>query len=500
MSQVVVRFAPSPTGRMHLGGLRTALFNLLFARRHGGRFLLRIEDTDRTRYQAAAEADLVGSLAWAGLRADNGDAPMVQSRRTSEYQAAAARLLAGGHAYRCFCSPERVAAVRLAAGRAGGVPMYDRACRAVPASEAAARARAGEPHVLRLKVPGVADGGTTAVDDAVRGRVVFANATVDDQVLLKSDGMPTYHLANVVDDVAMGISHVLRGDEWLSSTPKHRMLYDALGWTPPVFAHLPLLLGENGAKLSKRNGDCSVAELRERGYLPEALTNFVAALGWAGLGDAPPLMSLDDMAARFDLRDLQRAPAVAATAKLNSVSAAVVRSRAARAPADLAGPAAAALRRRLAIATDAPLPPPPLGCARAAEDYLVHAVSLTAERAVTTESFGDLALFLYRPPAAADVAAAIAARPRAAALPLALWTAMRNELAALPAADADERDVTAAVRRAAEAAGVAPRDAMLPLRLILTGLEAGPLLPAVAALMGPQEAARRVDSWIAARE
>jgi glutamyl-tRNA synthetase len=295
---VRVRYAPSPTGFLHLGGLRTALYNYLFARASGGTFLLRIEDTDKSRQVPGSVEGLVRALHWCGLPYDEGpplppsallhegatagghDAlalllpqigggraspvhdcgPYVQSQRLPLYAAAAARLVEGGHAYRCFCSTERLQALREAQRRAGAASLYDRACSHIAPAEAERRAAGGEAHVIRMRVPA----GQSVLNDIVVGEVRFPHGVVDDQVLLKSDGFPTYHLAAVVDDHAMAISHVIRGQEWLSSTPKHMLLYAALGWTPPAFAHLPLLLNVDKSKLSKRHGDAAVEDFMVR--------------------------------------------------------------------------------------------------------------------------------------------------------------------------------------------------------------------------------------------
>ena len=279
-----VRYAPSPTGSLHLGGLRTALYNYLLAKRHGGDCLLRIEDTDRTRLVEGATQQLQRDLAWAGIQFDEGPGalggdcgPYVQSERLPIYQEHVDRLLATGHAYRCFCTPKRLEDLRARqAAKGSSSSIYDRLCMHLSAEEVAARRARGEPSVVRMRMPE----GSTTVNDAVRGAVTFNNAGVDDQVLLKTDGFPTYHLANVVDDHLMRITHVIRGEEWLPSAPKHVALYAAFGWEAPVFAHLPLLLRADGSKLSKRFKDASLDHYVQLGYLPEALVNFVALLGW----------------------------------------------------------------------------------------------------------------------------------------------------------------------------------------------------------------------------
>lgn len=273
---VRVRYAPSPTGSLHLGGLRTALFNFLFARQRQGRFLVRIEDTDQKRLVPGSALQLQALLGEYGIAAD--EPVQAQSSRLDLYQRHASALLDGGHAYRCFCSAERLAAVRARQGKHGQHSAYDGRCRGVGADEALARAAAGEAHTVRMRAPRT---GTTTVEDLVRGSVVFDNRQMDDQIVVKSDGFPTYHLASVVDDHDMDVSHVIRGEEWVSSTPKHLTLYEMLGWRPPVFVHLPLLLNADRSKLSKRNDDASAHDfVHVHGYEPSAVLNFVALLGW----------------------------------------------------------------------------------------------------------------------------------------------------------------------------------------------------------------------------
>ena len=272
MTNIRVRFAPSPTGFVHLGSLRTALYNYLFARHHKGTFILRIEDTDQARYTEGAVENLLETLQWAGLDYDEGPAregefgPYYQSERRQIYNTHVEQLLTDGHAYRCFCSEERLQKLREEQVAKKETPKYDGLCRKLPPDQAAERA-AHESHVIRLKIP---EKGETKVQDLIRGEVVFQNELIDDQVLLKSDGFPTYHLANVVDDHLMQISHVIRGEEWLLSMPKHILLYRYFGWEIPQFAHLPLLLNEDRSKLSKRQGDVAVEDYNKKGYLPQA--------------------------------------------------------------------------------------------------------------------------------------------------------------------------------------------------------------------------------------
>ncbi len=319
MSEIKVRFAPSPTGFVHVGSLRTALYNYLFARHHGGRLVLRIEDTDRNRFVEGAVDNLIKTLEWAGLDYDEGPAvggdhgPYFQSERLRIYRELVRELVANGHAYPCFCTAERLEKLR-SERIAGNAPpgMYDRKCASIPAGEAETRMQE-EPHTIRMRVP---EGGETVFTDLVREEVRFQNAVIDDQILLKSDGFPTYHLANVVDDHLMGITHVIRGEEWLPSTPKHVLLYDFFGWNKPQFAHLPLLLNPDRSKLSKRQGDVAVEDYRKNGVLPQALLNFVALLGWSAGEDDKELFTMEEMIEAFGLDRVNKSGAVFDTDKL----------------------------------------------------------------------------------------------------------------------------------------------------------------------------------------
>ena len=315
-NRIRVRFAPSPTGLLHIGGLRTALYNYLFARQKGGDFILRLEDTDRERFVPEAEKNIIDALRWAGLDYDEGPdkegpaGPYRQSERKAFYARHVQALIDGGHAYYAFDTPEELDAMRerlRADGHAS--PRYDASTRTqmknsftLPAGEVEARLARGDAHVVRMNVP---ENRTVQFDDVVRGTVIFSSDQIDDQVLLKSDGLPTYHLANVVDDHMMRVSHIIRGEEWLSSTPKHILLYEFLGWEPPVMVHLPLIHSPSGGKLSKRNADkmgipINVHAYREAGYEPEALVNFLAMLGW-NPGTEQEIFSLEELVQAFSL-------------------------------------------------------------------------------------------------------------------------------------------------------------------------------------------------------
>jgi len=313
--KVRVRFAPSPTGFLHIGSLRTALYNYLFACKHGGEFILRIEDTDQARSVPGGVENIISTLRWCEISYDEGPVldtavgeigdygPYVQSARLEIYKKYAQQLLEKGSAYVCTCSSERLEQVRQEQIARKEAPKYDQHCRKAGVRDQAL----GVSSVIRLKIP---ESGTTTYDDIIHGKMEFKNALIDDQVLMKSDGYPTYHLANVVDDHLMKITHVIRGEEWLSSTPKHILLYRAFGWEPPEFAHLPLLLNTHRQKLSKRQGHVSVEEYIQEGYLPEAVLNFVALLGW-NPGDEREIFSLEQLIEEFSLeRSAERTEAV----------------------------------------------------------------------------------------------------------------------------------------------------------------------------------------------
>ncbi len=320
-SKVRIRFAPSPTGFLHIGGLRTALYNYLFARKNKGDFILRIEDTDQTRSVPGGIEAIVEALKKVGLKYDEG--PYIQSQRLDIYKEYAEKLIKNGRAYYCFCSPERLEEVRQRQITENKPTMYDGNCRKLGANQVDELLKNKTPYVIRLKVP---EEGITAVEDIIRGRVEFENKLIDDQVLLKSDGFPTYHLANVVDDYLMKITHVIRGEEWLPSTPKHILLYQAFGWQPPKFAHLPLLLNPDKSKLSKRQGDVAVEDYIKKGYLPEALLNFVALMGYNPSAERE-IYSLKELVKGFDLKKINKTGAVFNVEKLDWLNGVYIRKK-----------------------------------------------------------------------------------------------------------------------------------------------------------------------------
>ncbi len=302
-----VRFAPSPTGYLHVGGARTALFNWLFARHFGGTLILRIEDTDFERSSEAMVEGILEGMRWLGLNWDEG--PFFQSQRLDLYRATAEKLLASGHAYYCFCTKAELEQRRAEAAAAGRPPMYDRRCRSIDREMAAGRKAAGEACAVRFAVP---EGGATGFDDAVFGRVEFSNAEIEDFVLLRSDGIPTYHLSVVADDLDMRLTHIIRGADHISNTPKQVLQYQALGAALPIFAHVPLILGPDKTRLSKRHGATSVIAYKDMGIVPEAFRNFLALLGWTPGSEHKDreIFSSDDLIQLFSLDGISKSNAV----------------------------------------------------------------------------------------------------------------------------------------------------------------------------------------------
>jgi len=319
MSRVRVRIAPSPTGDPHVGTAYMALFNLIFAKKHGGDFVLRIEDTDQSRSRPEYEQNIYKALQWCGIEWDEGPdkggphAPYRQSERTELYRKECQKLLDAGKAYKCFATAEELDEMREVAQKLGNKQGYDRRYRNLSEEEIQRRLAEGQSYVVRLKVPLT---GECVFDDAIKGRVTVPWADVDDQILMKSDGYPTYHLANVVDDHHMEITHVIRGDEWMSSTPKHICLYEAFGWTPPTFMHMPLLLGVDGKKLSKRKNPTSIFYFRDSGYLKEAFINFLTLMGYSMPGDKE-IYSLEEIIEAFDYKRIGVSGAVFDILKLD---------------------------------------------------------------------------------------------------------------------------------------------------------------------------------------
>ena len=324
---VRTRFAPSPTGYMHVGNLRTALYAYLMAKSQGGTFILRIEDTDQERYVEGAVDIIYNTLKEAGLYWDEGPdiggpvGPYVQSERMPMFKKYAEQLVESGHAYYCFCDKDRLEEVRELQKASGIVPRYDGHCRNLSKEEVAEKLAAGIPYVIRQKMP---TEGTTSFHDEVYGLITVDNDTLDDQVLIKADGMPTYNFANVVDDHTMGITHVIRGSEYLSSTPKYNLLYEAFGWEIPTYIHCPPVMKNATEKLSKRNGDASYQDLVAKGYLPPAIVNYLALLGWAPKGEQE-IFTMEELKKEFSVSGISKSPSIFDNQKLDYINAEYIR-------------------------------------------------------------------------------------------------------------------------------------------------------------------------------
>ena len=325
--RVRTRFAPSPTGYMHIGNLRTALYTYLIAKKNNGDFILRIEDTDRERYVDGAVDVIYDTLKMTGLKWDEGPdiggpvGPYIQSERMGMFKDYALQLVESGHAYYCFCDKERLDELKKIQEASHIAPMYDRHCRNLSKEEVQEKLDAGIPYVIRQKMPLE---GTTTFHDEVYGDITVDNSTLDDQILIKTDGMPTYNFANVVDDHTMGITHVVRGNEYLSSTPKYNLLYEAFGWDIPKYIHCSPVMKDPTTKLSKRNGDASFEDLLKKGYLKEAVVNFIALLGWAPKGEQE-IFTLDELVQEFDISGISKAPAIFDPVKLKAINAEYIR-------------------------------------------------------------------------------------------------------------------------------------------------------------------------------
>lgn len=469
---VRVRFAPSPTGYLHVGGLRTALYNYLMARGLGGQFILRIEDTDRTRLVEDAVESLLNSLKWAGITPDEGaviggdKGPYVQSERLDIYHKMVQKLLDEDKAYYCFCTPERLESMRAELSAKGESTAYDRHCRHLSKEEVRERLAKGEPHVIRMKIP---DNRTITFNDVVRGEVSFESSLVDDQVLIKTDGFPTYHLAAVVDDHLMEITHVIRGEEWLSSTPKHILLYEYFGWEPPRFVHVPLIINEAGKKLSKRDGDVSVESYREKGYLPEALLNFLCLLGW-NPGDEREFFTLDELIKAFSIERVRKSASVFDFGKLLYMNGLHMRSKSHEELARLALPFFEKLGKK---APDF--------------DYLVKVVEVMAERANLLTDYATEVPYFYEDPLEYEEAAVKKRWKPATHALLSEWS---EELAKLE--DFTPEAIEKCLRDFAQSKEVGAGQLIHPVRLALSGCANGPSLFHMMEVLGRECCLRRL--------
>jgi glutamyl-tRNA synthetase len=480
-----VRYAPSPTGNQHIGGVRTALINYLFARSSGGTFILRLEDTDRTRYSDEYVKNLYDTFNWLGFYWDEGPdvggraGPYIQSERFDIYRVYAEELVAMDKAYYCFCDEERLGKLReeQAVSKTGDQG-YDRHCRTMGMDEVAAALAAGKSHVIRLKIPLQ---GTTVFNDRLLGAIEWKNEDISpDPVLLKSDGFPTYHLANVVDDHLMEITHVMRAQEWIPSAPLHKIMYDAFGWEQPELCHLPMVLGQDGHKLSKRHGATAVNEFRKSGYLPEALINYIAHLG-CSFEEGRDLYSLGEMEKLFRMEKLNKAPAVFDYQKLEWFNGQYIRLKS-------DGELAALLKPYL---VEAGLR---VGMDAKADSLELKAMPLVRERLKLLSDAPAIMSYLYRMPALPpaeefipkklDLAATISMLKEDRAL---LGEVDFNQIAA-----AEERFRTRSIEIKAKLG-----DLLMPLRVAVTGSRVSPPLFESIQVLGAEEIARRIEAAIA---
>lgn len=467
-----VRFAPSPTGYLHVGGARTALFNWLFARSTRGTLILRIEDTDRERSTEAHTQVILDGLAWLGIPVDEG--PYFQGESTGRHREDALRLLQEGRAYRCFCTREELDAQRQAAGHAQAAFRYDRRCHRLDRAESERRAAAGELHVIRFLMPE----GEIAWDDAVHGRISFQGSDLDDLVILRSDGTPIYNLAVVSDDIAMRITHVIRGDDHISNTPKQIALYRALDRTPPVFAHVPMILGADGKKLSKRHGATAVGDYRSRGILPLAMRNFLALLGWSP-GEDREILPEEEMIALFSLNAIQKKPAVFDTAKLEWMNGQYL----SRLPAvDLVAPVSDALAG-LGITADGDLVP------------LIEAVK--ARSRTITQISDQVAVRLRASPEPLDDKALKFIRKQGESFPRDLRL-VTDALSEVNPSEWNAESILTAIRNTAETHDRKLGDVMQPVRIALTGGTVSEPVNELLEVMGRKTSLAKLEASLAA--
>ena len=479
MSQIRTRFAPSPTGYLHIGSLRTVLFAYLLAKSQKGKLILRIEDTDKKRAVAGAEEKLIAILDWLGLQFDEGPqqggeyGPYRQSEREDIYQKYVDRLLAKGLAYRCFCTPERLREMREKQQAGKQPPRYDRSCRGLSEEQIKKKLADKEPYVVRQPMP---EEGIVAVQDELRGEIEFKAADLDDHVLIKSDGMPTYQFAVVVDDHVMEISHVVRGDEWIPSFPKNILLYQAFGWTPPQFIHLPLTLNKEGGKLSKRQGDVAVEDYKAKGYLPEALLNYSVLLGWHPPGDKE-IFSLPELVKIFKVKNLGTSAAVFDIAKLDYLNGYYIRQKPLDELAELCKPFLSKYWNNFS------------------QYYIKKVITLEQERLKRLDEIGELTEFFF-------------VEDLVYPFELLVWKKVSKEqtsdnlekiielLAKIPDSNWTDNSVESAIMAYLRAKGFKTGEYLWPMRAALTGRKASPGPFAVAEVLGKEISLKRIKAGI----
>ena len=473
-----VRFAPSPTGFLHIGGLRTALYNYLFAKNNDGKIILRIEDTDRNRFVDGAVDNLLETLHWAGLTFDEGpkkggdNGPYFQSERLEIYKNYADELIKNEKAYYAFDTPERLKELREKQEKNKEPYKYDKLALSLSEDEIKEKINNGEPFVVRLNVQ---PGEKVIVDDAIRGRVEFETDTVDDQVLIKSDGFPTYHLANVVDDHLMGITHVIRGEEWLSSTPKHVLLYEYLGWEKPVFAHLPLLLNPDKSKLSKRQGDVAVEDYMKKGYLKEALINFVALLGW-NYGDDKEFYEMEELCEKFSLERVHKSGAVFNLEKLNWLNYEHLRQKPNNLVLEMLKSEVAQSKYSNQVYTD---------------EYLLQVIEAMKERVSFVKEYLTKSPYFFEPPTEYDERVL---KKRWKEDSPELLKKLHEKFAELT--NPAKEDFENALHKTAESMHVGNGKLIHPLRVSVSGMGEGPGVYDIVVVIGKDETLKRIDQAI----
>jgi len=469
---VRLRFAPSPTGFLHVGGLRTALFCWLYARQQSGKFIFRLEDTDQKRLVEGAETDLIHMLEWAGIELDEGPeiggdfGPYRQSERLEIYRQHVHKLLDEDHAYPCFCSTERLDNLRDEQRANGEIPRYDGLCRRLKKEESARRVVSGETHVVRMKIPEIPE--TLVLNDLIRGRVSIETSQTEDQVIVKSDGFPTYHLAVVVDDHLMQITHVVRGEEWLPSFPKHLLLYRYFGWDPPEFAHLPLILNPDRTKLSKRQGDVAVEDFRDQGFLAETLVNFISLLGWSPADDRE-LFTLAELIEEFSFVRVNKSGAVFDREKLNWMNQQYIQNLDQQ---DLVRRVAPFVAKTVYAEQDM--------------DLLEKAVKILQPRLVTlAETAKRLALFFDEEPQATDPEVLSLLKEESSKLVLAEFIKQLQTIKKL-----NEENLGSVVKNVQTVTNIKGKNLWMPLRYAITLEAQGPDLKLIVDLFGREKCMR----------
>lgn len=478
---VRVRYAPSPTGYPHVGNIRSALFNWLFARHSGGKFIVRIEDTDQSRKVDDALNSILNSLQWLGLNWDEGPetggdyGPYFQSERLDLYQKYVQQLLDGNHAYKCYCSSERLEQMRKEmTERKESMRSYDRHCRNLSSDEQAKFESQGITPVVRFKIPLE---GQTTFHDLIRGDITFNNSELDDIVLMKSDGFPTYHLANVIDDHFMEISHVMRGDEWVNSTPRHVLLYQAFGWEPPLFAHLPMILGPDKSKLSKRHGATAVSDFKSQGFLPEVMVNFMALLGWS-LDNKTEIFSKEDLIKHFSIERISKTAAVFNHEKLLWMNGMYIREMSQE-----------KLRQTIMPVLERDLPP---SVSRpVAEEYVNQILPLIQERINTPNEAATYADFFFLGDELEYEPSLLIGKKMTEESTL---TALKAALEKLPSVQVFDHDsLESTLRPLAQTVGLKAGQLFSPIRVACTGKTASPGLFETMTVLGKEKCLARIS-------